>query len=97
MSEDGQLEILINPHPGYSASGGAPAPLESAQDALGSLGRALAASVTQMKETLKAVDEVEVQMQLELAGKARWVVVSLGATATIGVKLVWRNAKEKHV
>lgn len=90
---ENSLEIVITPGAGYSATGDAT--LTRAREAFNALGALLTDAIEpfrkKVSEAAASIDEVELRLELSLKGEGKWVVVSLGATATASVKLVWRK------
>lgn len=89
----GSLEILISPESGFSATGGAyAAKANEAFDALGALlTDAIEPFRKRIAEATASADELELRLDLSLKGEGKWIVVSLGGTASVSVKLVWKK------
>lgn len=90
-----ELDIVISKDSGFA--GAEEAALAKAEDAFESLGETLAQSILPLRARLEAMpdapDELEIKLELAFKGEAKWVVVSAGAQATVGIKAVWKRAK----
>ena len=69
--------------------------MAKAKAAFDSLASTLRDAILPMQQALSlsehAPSEVEIRLELALKGETKWIVVSTGAQATIGVKLVWKR------
>jgi hypothetical protein len=90
---DQELEIVVSAQSGYADASGAP--LAKAKAALDSLGKNLADSLEPLRSRLtgfpSAPDELEISLALAFQGEAKWVVISLGSEATVGIKATWKR------
>jgi hypothetical protein len=91
MANSPDLEIVVTPSPGFASTEGAP--LAKAREAFDALGVTLKEAVGNLHQAWEehAPDELELRLELAFKGEAKWVVISAGGQATIGVKLVWKR------
>jgi len=91
MPEKADLEIVVSPAAGYSHTGYPP--LEKAKDAFQSLAATIKDVLVPVHQALadSAADEVELRLELAFKGEAKWVVISAGGQATVGLKLLWKK------
>jgi hypothetical protein len=90
---DESLEIVVTPESGFSAAG--TANTERAREAFDALGTLLVDTLEPFRNKISgavaSASEVELKIDLALKGEGKWVVVSLGASASVSVKLVWKK------
>jgi NTP-dependent ternary system trypsin peptidase co-occuring protein len=73
-------------------SGAAFAKAREAFDALGTLlTDAVEPFRKKVRDVAESADELEVRMDLALKGEGKWVVVSVGGSASVSVRLVWKR------
>jgi hypothetical protein len=97
MSDDHSLEISINPDAGYvESTDGIGA---KAKDAFDTLGDLLSEAVEPLRRRLSdasiPADEIEIKLELALKAEGKWVIVSMGSSATVSVKMVWKKPEGK--
>ena len=90
---DETLEIVISPDAGYAGE----AALVKAREAFDALGTLLAEAVEpfrmKVRDVAESADELEIRLNLSLKGEGKWVVVSVGASASVAVRLVWKRSQ----
>lgn len=97
MQQRYSLEILVSKEAGYADAGGTMS--EKAKEAFDSLGALLTEAIEPFREKLNkttaAADEIELKLDLALTVGSKWVVVSAEGGATVSVKLIWKQKKQK--
>lgn len=92
---DETLEIVISPDAGYAGNG--EAALVKAREAFDALGTLLTEAVEpfrrKVRDVAESADELEIRLNLSLKGESKWVVVSVGASASVAVRLLWKRSQ----
>lgn len=93
------LEISISEYAGAAGHGGT---VEArAKEAFETLGTLLSDAVAPLRKQLidasDAADEVELRLDLALRSGGNWVILSMEGSATLSVKLLWRQASRSGI
>ena len=91
--ENQSLEIVVSPGAGFAGAGDVA--VTKAREAFDALGELLTDAIEpfrqKIRSTADSADEVEIRLDLSLKGEGKWVVVSMGGTATVSVTLLWKK------
>ena len=99
MSNTSELEIAVAPTAGFAAAGSTN--LEKAKGAFDSLAQAIEEAILPLRQKLalskNAPDELELRLDLEFKGEAKWVVISVGGGAADAARKVIQFAARKLI